>query len=304
MLTWKKRVEPTPSLSTDFISKLDNKLNDLRRSMSIPARAQNPPVEKSAGEMVTFDTKVGETTENDLKTAIVEVWAKLLDEVDAAYSGTGWDILIVYITVEVGGVLIYPATMSDLNDGTKKVRVSFESHNWANAYGAITAPADSPKFEAAYNKVLKSIATTMKNALSNPAVAPRFAALKKRKDFAVYYVDQGETIHRANLVYLWGNRPSRAFPAETSRILFTGLMNKASTWPDSALKYDGDQVTEARFFGADFNDKYVDILASVPNVAELCKDLRLLILEATRIKPAAVTRLKLLFPNTEVREIT
>ena len=131
---------------------------------------------------------------------------------------------------------------------------------------------------------------------------PFYRALSEaRQGFAVYYVDQGETVHAANLVYLWGERPPKVFPASTPRELFTGLMNKASIWPGDALKLDGDKVVEATFFGAEFNDKYVTIISSVPNVTELCKDLRVLILEATRIKPAGVERLKELFPQAELR---
>jgi hypothetical protein len=303
MLTWSKRVEPATSQGADFIAKLGAGLNELRRGMNIPAAAPTRPAEHNAGGNATFDAELGESTQTDLESAVVEVWSKVLDEVDAAYPAGGWEILIVYVTVETGQLLIYPATMAQLDDGSKKVRIAFRSHKWASAYDAIAEPEDSRKFDAAYKKVLKSIATTVKNAMDDPAVAPRFASLKKRKDFAAYYVDQGETVHRANLVYLWGNRPSKAFPAETPKILFTGLMNKASIWPSTVLKFDGDQVTEATFFGAEFNDKYVDILASVPNVAELCKDLRLLILESTRIKPQGVERLKSLFPNTEVRVV-
>ena len=220
---------------------------------------------------------------------------------EAAYPSGGWEVLVVYVTVETGQLLIYPATMDQLDDGSKKVRISFSSLKWASAYDVISAPAESAKFEAACKKLLKSIATTVRKTIDDPALMPRFAALKKRKNFAVYYVDQGETVNRSNLIYLWGNRPSKAFPADTPRILFTGLMNKGHIAPSTVLKFDGDQVTEATFFGAEFNDKYVDILESVPNVAELCKDLRVLILEHTRIKPAGIERLKALFPNADVR---
>jgi hypothetical protein len=302
MLTWSKRVEPA-NQGADLIAKLDDRLNELRLKMNIPARVQAAPVEHSTQESLSFDAELGETTPTDLESAVVEAWSKVLDEVGAAYSAGDWEVLVVYVTVEVGRLLIYPATMAQLDDGSKKVRIGFRSQNWAGAYDAITAPGDSTRFDAAYKKVLKSIASTVKNAINDPALASRFAALKKRKDFAVYYVDGGETVHRANLVYLWGNKPSKAFPAETPKILFTGLMNKASIWPDDVLKFDGDQVIEATFFGAEFNDKYVDILESVPNVAELCKGLRVLILESTRIKPEAIKRLKALFPNTEVREV-
>jgi hypothetical protein len=78
-------------------------------------------------------------------------------------------------------------------------------------------------------------------------------------------------------------------------------MNKAQIWPSTAMKCDGDNVIEARFFGADFNDKYVDILESVPDVRVLCKDLALLTLDATRITPAGIKRLEALFPKCRIK---
>jgi hypothetical protein len=157
------------------------------------------------------------------------------------------------------------------------------------------------KFERKYQALLKKMAKSLKDAITDPSLSPRFAALKKRSRFAIYYVDQGETVHTANLIYFWGERPPKAFPADTPRMLFTGLMNKAKRYPDHCLKFDGDKVIAATFFGNDFNDKYVDILESIPNVAALCKGLRTLNLEHTRIKPSGVERLKALFPKTRVR---
>ncbi len=301
MLTWSKRLEAANNFLAEMAARKHAIMNDLLRKANRPEQAPDRPVEASTGGSVTFDAEIGETSQAELETAVTEIWSKVLDEVEAAYPSGGWEILIAYVTVETGQLLVYPATMDQLDDGTKKVRISFSSHNWATAYDAITAPPESAKFDAAYKKLLKSIATTLKKTIDDPALAPRFAVLKKRKSFAVYYVDQGETVHRSNLVYLWGNRPSKAFPADTPRVLFSALMNKGQVAPRTVLKFDGDQVTEATFFGAAFNDQYVDILESVPNVAELCKDLRVLILESTRIKPAGVERLKAMFPNTEVR---
>jgi hypothetical protein len=250
--------------------------------------------------------------------ALVEVWTKLLDGLGVV-APDRWSIILAYLVTETGSVTLYPTTREAPDNGMDDLSVAIDIKDWAFEYGDISDesyegvdPDDpeaspSPKAEAIFerkcNALLKKMAKSLKDAIADPTLAPRFAALKKRKDFAVYYVDQGESLHTANLVYLWGERPPKAFPAATPRELFTGLMNKGSIWPASVLKFDGDNVIEAKFFGANFNDKYVDILESVPDVSELCKDLRVVTLEATRIKPAGVERLKALFPQAKVKVV-
>jgi hypothetical protein len=248
--------------------------------------------------------------------AIVETWTKFLDHLDAV-PAESWTMILAYLVVETGGLTLYPSTREEPGEGMDNLSVTLSIDDWAAECGKIADecyggadpdiesvqadPKADARYERQYDALLKKMARSLKDALTDPALALRFAALKKRSRFAIYYVDQGETVHTANLVYLWGERPPKGFPAETPRILFTGLMNKAGIWPDDCLKFDGDKVLQATFFGNDFNDKYVDILESVPNVAILCKDLRTLTLDHTRIKPAGVERLKALFPRVKVK---
>jgi hypothetical protein len=263
-----------------------------------------------------FDATLDHSDTAGIKAAIVEMWAKFLEELDAVPSDK-WSIVLAYLVTETGSVTLYPTTREQTMEGMDDLSVLLSIKDWAVEYGEISDesyagvdpedPESSPSpeaettFERKYKVLLKKMVKSVKDAIADPTLAPKFAALKKRDRFAVYYVDQGETVHTANLVYLWGERPPKDFPAATPRELFTGLLNKAHCWPGSALKLGGDKVIEARFFGAEYNDRYVDILESVPNVSELCKDLRVLTLEATRIKPAAEERLKALFPAAKVR---
>ena len=248
--------------------------------------------------------------------AIVEAWTKLLDGLDAL-APASWSIIIAYLVVETGCFSLYPATREDLHNKIDDLWVSLNVHDWMMEYGDIhdesyagiepddmetsPGPKAEARFERRYRALLKKMARALKEALADPTLAPRVAALKKRDRFTIFYVDQGEVVYAANLVYLWGHRPPKGFPAETPRMLFVGLLNKAGRHPDYSLKFDGDQVVEATFFGNDFNDKYVDILESVPDVATLCKRLRVLRLESTKIKPAGVERLKALFPKTKIK---
>jgi hypothetical protein len=263
-----------------------------------------------------FFGKLDRSDPAGVNAAITQGWAKFLDGLENV-PAERWSIVLAYLVAETGDVTLYPTTRAEPGTGMDDLSVTLTVTDWAFEYGDISDesyegvdPDDphaspSPKaeatFERKYNALVKKMAKFVKDAMAGPTLAPRFAAFKKRSGFAVYYVDQGETVNTANLVYLWGERPPKGFPAATPRELFTGLVQKAESSPRTDLKFDGDKVIEAEFSGAAYNDKYVDILESVPNVSELCKDLRTLILQATRIKPAAVERLKALFPTAEVK---
>lgn len=162
--------------------------------------------EEAASELVDLEATIDGADNAALEAAAVEVWTKALDEVDSFYGARGWEILVVFVTVESGDVLIYPATMVRLEDNAAKFRVAVHSPTWANAYGAITAKPESRKFEVAYNKVLQSIVETWKHAIEHPAVASRFRKLTKRPKFGIYYVDAVEGISREQLTFLWGNK--------------------------------------------------------------------------------------------------
>jgi hypothetical protein len=256
-----------------------------------------------------YHAELGPSDKAGINAALVETWTKFLDDLDSVPPDR-WTIVLAYLVTETGDVTLYPTTRENPGDGMDDLSVSLCVYDWAAEYGelsdadladadpeALPDPQAETEFERNYHALLEKMATSLKDALSDPALAPRMALLEKRPRFAIDYVDQGETVHTVNLVYLWGERPPEEFPAATPRELFTGLMHKASTWPDSVLEFDGDNVIEATFSGADFTDKYVDILESVPDVGALCKDLTVLQIEATRITPEGIKGLKVLFPK-------
>ena len=78
-------------------------------------------------------------------------------------------------------------------------------------------------------------------------------------------------------------------------------MHKAEAYPSNSLKVEDDQVIEATFFGHEFTDTYVEILDPFPMCPSSARACALPRLKSTKIKPAAVERLKAMFPNTEVR---
>jgi hypothetical protein len=263
-----------------------------------------------------YDATLVQSDPASIRAAIVEAWNKFLDGLDSL-APDSWSIVLGYLVVEGGAITLYATTRENPGEWIEELSVMFSINDWGARYEKIAAilhqgaededpqpesdAASDKKFERAYKSLLKMMAKSLKDALTDPALAVRVAALKKRKGFAIYYVDQGEEVYTANLIHLWGQPPPKAFPAATPLELFTGLMHKAQIDPSDCLKVDNDQVIEATFFGHDFTDKYVDILESVPDVSGLCENLRVLFLDSTRIKPAGVERLKALFPNTEVR---
>jgi hypothetical protein len=271
---------------------------------------------QSPGGRWHYDARLVQSDPATIRAAIVEAWNKFLDGLDAL-APDSWSIVLGYLVVEDGTITLYATTRENPGEWIDELSVMLSINDWGSRYEKIAGTAhqgaehedphsepgatSAEKFERAYKSLLRMMARSLKDALTDPALADRFAALKKRKGFAIYYVDQGEAVHLANLIHLWGQHPPKAFPAATPLAVFTSLMHKAQIYPPDCLKVDNDQVIEATFFGHEFTNKYVNILESVPDVSELCKNLRVLFLNSTKITPAGVERLKALFPDTEVR---
>ena len=305
MLTWNK-TDRTPEdrglESPAFLAGLDQHLGDSLRSMGITKGLKPPPIKVATTSRAEFEAKIGDVSGADLHQAMVELWSKVLDEVEAAYPEGGWDILIVYLTPETGSVLIYPQAMAQLDGGEEKVRVNLDVLTWGSAYGEVSELSDNDKkFEAAYKRMLRSFVKSLKDGIADKAVLPRFKALKKRAGFGIFYVDSAESIQRENLIFLWGNQPPKGITAASPKELFEALFRRASLHPETSMVFEDGVLRVVKFQGADFNDKHVELIESVPNAAELCRDLRELKLLATRIKPAAVERLRRLLPHVDVQ---
>jgi hypothetical protein len=266
-----------------------------------------------------FDTHQSESGPEAIRAAIVEAWIKLLDNLHTVPSES-WSILLAYITTEIGGVTFYATTREDPNAGQSDLSVMLTVGEWAILFEDLAyswsdddddegSDDDSDRgakqaTPRSYQAFLAMMAHSIEDALTDPRVASRISALAEREDFAIHYCDQGESVYTANLIWMWGKKPPSGFPASTPRELFTGLMHLAQIAPDNCLKLDGDHVIEATFFGAEFRDKCVDILESVPNVGELCAKLQVLNLKYTKIRPDGVARLKVLFPGADVHVIS
>ena len=96
--------------------------------------------------------------------------------------------------------------MSHLEDGSEKVRVAVDAHKSGSAYGeVIELPEESKKFDSVYKKMLKSILKSLKDAIDDPVVSPRFKALKNRSGFGVLYVDSVESIRRRESQFSLGD---------------------------------------------------------------------------------------------------
>ncbi len=305
MLTWKK-INSSPEdrglNSPAFLAGLNQHLGESLRAKGIAKGFNPPPIKVATSSRVEFEAKIGDLTGADLHTAMVELWSKVLDEVEAAYPEGGWDILIVYLTPEIGRVLIYPEATAQLDKGEDKVRVALDVRTWDSAYGEVSELGDDDKkFEVAYKRMLRSFVKSLKDGITDEGVLPRFKTLKKRAGFGVFYVDSAESIRRENLIFLWGNQPPAASPPRRRRSSSRGCSRRASLYPENSMVFEDGVLRVVTFEGAEFNDKYVDLIESVPNAAELCADLRELKLMATRIKPAAVERLRRLLPQVDVQ---
>jgi len=305
MLRWKKTdrspEDQGPEVAA-FIAMMDRARIESLRSMGVTEGLEPTPIKPATHRRVEFAAKIGNVSDLDLHRAMVELWSKVLDEVEAAYPEGGWDILIVYLTPETGSVVIYPQAMAQLDRGEEEVRVSLDVGTWARAYGEVfELDADSREFESAYKRMLRSFLKSLKDGIEDKAVLPRFKALKKRPSFGVYYVDSAESIRRENLNFLWGNKPPKGITATSAKELFEAVLGHETAYPQHSMVFEDGVLRVVKFQGADYNDKHVDLIESVPNAAELCRDLRELLLMATRITPAAVKRLQRLLPDVDVQ---
>jgi hypothetical protein len=231
----------------------------------------------------------------------VEAWQKLLLELPARLKDDDWDVFVCQLITQCGMAAIVPARkdIGDVHDVTLDVGISVEL--WSRAYEALPDPDDDEsRFNKAYDRLHKSQLRALKAAIGDPQLKAQFAALKRRAAFAVFCVDEGDTPIRDRWEFLWGNRPPKREFA-TAGELFEHLLRKAGARPRYSMRMDGDKVVAVNWFGHEFTDRYVDLLADVPHLATLCDDLRAFVLTATRVTPAGLERLKGLLPRVEFK---
>ena len=234
-----------------------------------------------------------------LQTALTEFWTKTLDELDSQPADFQWDILVVQFITQSGSCMASPMKTKD-EYPKSPYTVCLQVDDWIDAYDDLPDPEENePKFEKAYDRLHKSQVKAVKKAIGDAAVKKRFATLKKRKSFAVYYVDEGETSIRDRMEFLWGNKPPRR-DFGSAKELFEYIFNKAELFPANSMRVDGESVVAAKWSGHEFNNDYVDLLEGVPNVQQLCAELNDLVLTATRIDTEGVKRLEKALPDTKL----
>ena len=227
------------------------------------------------------------------------MWAKILDEIDRRGSGFDWRILILQFISQCGSVYVYPAVYSQAERQYFPTPVSLELvvDDWAKQYNNLPDGSDEDLFEKSYNRMFKKWVSVAKAGISaDSRLKERFLTLKKRKDFAVFYVDEGSFVDD-QMEFLWGNRPpKRNF--KSAKELFEHTLRKADLTPKYSMRFRGDELYAVHWFGHAFTDKFVDLIEEVPNVSVLCSELEELYLVATKISSAGVERLKVLLPKT------
>ena len=107
--------------------------------------------------------------------ALAVLWTKVLDETDKRYPQVDWDILICYLTVEIGGVLVYPAKRPRHEWADARVTVTLDIRTWEDQYREFESlvEEDEKRFERSYDKQLKRMTDALKAAVGDERVLPK-----------------------------------------------------------------------------------------------------------------------------------
>lgn len=232
--------------------------------------------------------------------ALADFWSKVLDGVEAQPASFTWDYFVVQFVTQCGDLIAFPMGKKSGDQMSSPFTVWLTLKDWGRAYDELPDSDESEaKFERAYNKLHKSQMASLKKALGHQSVKKRFDALKRRDSFAVFCVDEGNAAIRDRLEFVWGNRPGKRAFADAME-LFTHIFRKAETYPDYSIIRSGEKLVAVHWFGQGFTNKFVAILEDVPNIADLCADLRDFVLTGTRVDEAGVRRLQAILPHVKV----
>ena len=244
----------------------------------------------------SFQAQVGGDLEA-IGNALVDLWQKVLDELEGCSAENEWDVLICQLVTQCGLAVIFPSRkiIGEMLDASFFVDLTIEA--WDVAYQALPDPEeDETNFGRAYDRLHKNQLRALKSAIKDARVKGRFAALKRRHSFAVFCVDEGETPICDRMEFLWGNRPPKRDFA-SAKELFEHILRKAGLTPEYSMKLQGEKVVAVDWFGHEFEDRFVDLMEAVPDLACVCVDLKEFVLTATRVTPFGVDRLKKLLPG-------
>ncbi len=235
---------------------------------------------------------------------LVDMYEKVLDELEARAPEIVWDVLVCQLTTQAATVVVRPADKNLTEAYQCCFKVGFGLESWYRDYESLPDPEeDETKFDKAYSRLHKNQLRALKTAINDPRVKSRFIALKRRDHFAVFCVDEGDTPISDRMEFLWGNRPPKR-DYNTAKELFEHLFRKLEIMPDYSMRLDGEKVIAVHWFSHNFTDKSVSFLAEIPKLAELCIDLKEFILTATRVTQSGVDRLKLMLPTIKFTIIT
>lgn len=235
--------------------------------------------------------------------ALVDMWRKVLDELDSSSEAYTWDYLICQLITQCGVAMIFPAGRDKGELFDAKFVVELTVDTWSEIYEALPDPENETRFQEAYENLHIHQLTTLKDAINDKRLKSRFAALKRRNSFAVFCVDEGETPIYDRMEFLWGNRPAKR-EFLTAKELFEHIFHKAELTPQYSMRLSGKNVIAVNWFGHEFTDRFVELLEGVSNLASLCNDLTDFMLTATRVTDTGQERLKNLLPHTRLTVVS
>ena len=115
--------------------------------------------------------------------------------------------------------------------------------------------------------------------------------------------DETEVVYEISCEHLAGPHLPTSFPPRTGIQAFARFYAFVSSGLGryGPMTIEDGRFVGARLFGHDVTDDAVELLTSVPEIANLCQDLRQLLVEATAISESGFSKLESSFPNTQIR---
>lgn len=162
-------------------------------------------------------------------------------------------------------------------------------------------PAYDDAIEVVLTKDLAERAEALRSASEDPSVRPLIERWLQRPRFGVFWASHPGIPYESKFTRLFGEPLPAPVQPKTALAVIARLFQSTDSAVyrknNSCLTFEGDALVEAVLRGHSVNDTTIDLLDWVKDLDGVCKGLRRITLDETRVSKAGVEKLKKLFPK-------